>query len=386
MNFMLHLSNLSESYPFFCTLSSQGKTLEYYTTHRQSLHFLEDIFYPNGVLNASISFDRSKSSNADFRMYEKVLDSKTFSELHAWLKNNSNISQHKPSANEPKPAYLVNGYQFLDFSDTEAAESFVVRDGKNIFLLSDVSSRYIRKPTRLAREILARWHEANDFVGFHASAFELDNKAFLVIGDSGAGKSTLSLALPRFDARAKWLGNDRIYLSVAEDNNVTALPLPVAVNYGSLVALEFEDSYREWKLVSKVPSDSGDWRTYNGESKLKITNREVHSELEIKVSTSCEFGGTIFPSVNEKGGAGIQPVDVRNYLDVIRRNFLAINDPLFPNDWLNINNGKIRDGEALLEKALKALVARPAFSLNVCQHSDTKYVATSLAERLLAFK
>lgn len=153
----LDFFHFKEEFPYFFSLQCLGKKLNFYTEQQKTIDFLCEIFYPDGVLSASLCFDKAGADSADIHVYEKIIDTELFKEVVSGIKEQGVVKGYSPAGGMQKPSYLLGGLEVFVFSDGENPETLVVKKKECIFLLSDEFSDFIRKSPRIIREILSRW-------------------------------------------------------------------------------------------------------------------------------------------------------------------------------------------------------------------------------------
>ncbi|MFJ2112742.1 MULTISPECIES: hypothetical protein [unclassified Streptomyces] len=190
--------------------------------------------------------------------------------------------------------------------------------------------------TRIVRDIATRIAKAEGSLVLHSSAFVHAGGAYLVIGDSGAGKSTTAVALARLLPDAGWMGNDRMHLDRHTDGyEVTACPLPLAINKGSLDVMGVTD-FASWPIRAGLPAPGSDWDQLHGEDKLKLSSQEVHRHLAVPVVPRAELAGVILPSIDLTADYSFAPADPGHTAGVVRRNCFSLDDNLYGEDWLGV--------------------------------------------------
>nr|WP_103528510.1 hypothetical protein [Streptomyces sp. SM12] len=198
---------------------------------------------------------------------------------------------------------------------------------------TDLGDRWL---TRVVRDVATRVAKAEGSLVLHSSAFVHDDGAHLVIGDSGAGKSTTAVALARLLPGGGWMGNDRIHLDrAADDYTVTACPLPLAINKGSLDVMGIAD-FADWPVRAGFPPPGSDWDQLHGEDKLKLSSREVHRHLGVPVVPRAALAGVILPRIDLTASYRSEPADPAHTAEVVRRNCFSLEDNLYGEDWLGV--------------------------------------------------
>jgi hypothetical protein len=213
----------------------------------------------------------------------------------------------------------------------------VLRAGKRAVVVRPPSGLGDRWLTRLVRDTATRIAKAGGSLVLHSSAFVHDGGAHLVIGDSGAGKSTTAIALARLLPGAGWMGNDRMHLDAGDDGRyrVTACPLPLAVNKGSLDVMGVT-GFASWPVRAGLPGPGSDWDRFQGEDKLKLSSREVSRFLGVEVVPAAPLAGVILPRIDRDADHFLGPAEPGWAADVIRRNCFSLDDNLYGEDWLKV--------------------------------------------------
>ncbi|MCS0635796.1 hypothetical protein NX801_08980 [Streptomyces sp. LP05-1] len=242
---------------------------------------------------------------------------------------------------------LTRGYRLPRY-DTGARSVFVLRDVNSEEVAAAVRTEgrltLVRPPTglgdrwltRIVRDVATRVAKAAGSLVLHSSAFVHDGGAHLVVGDSGAGKSTTAIALARLLSGGGWMGNDRMHLDpLPEGYEVTACPLPLAINKGSLDVMGVTD-YASWSVRAGFPAPGSDWDQFQGEDKLKLSSQEVSRHLGVRVVPRAPLAGVILPRVDRTAGYSFGPATPGHAAEVIRRNCFSLDDNLYGEDWLDV--------------------------------------------------
>lgn len=361
-------------------LSVPGRTLRVHAEDQAAIDFLRGTFYPSGAFHVRVG-PVGEAGADDLVFYDRAATPEELAGVAAAAARGA----ARRGSYQPVTGHWFDRYEAADgtvvFVDgkADAPGSLVIRRGNEILLLSRGGGEHPRRMTRVVRQVVGRILEDRRHIPFHASSFRLDGRAYLVIGDAGAGKSTLSVAMARFADDGAWIGNDRAYVDLSgAEMYTTACPLPLAVNKGSLLALEV-DGWREWPLLEPVPDDSTDWAEYDGDAKMKLSPREVDRFLGARVCEGAPLGGVVFPTIGREGAPmKCEPTVLAAHQDVLRRNCLALHDNLYPEDWLGVRR-HAHDVEAAFAEFLARASALPAWSVRTSAYADTRPLAALLA-------
>ncbi len=319
------------------TLRVRGHTVHVVTPSQQAAAILMDTFYPVGIFGTEISAGRA-DDHAELTVVDRVCEEGEISDyLAAVAEDAVGKSDYELTRNFRLPRFdcdELSVFVLEDANDYEPAA--VVRTAGRITILRPGSLLGDRWLTRIVRDVVTRYAKADGSLVLHSSAFVYGQRAYLVIGDSGAGKSTTAVALARLLRGAAWMGNDRMHLDrVDEHYRVTACPLPLAINKGSLDAMGITD-YGAWSLHAGLPRRGSDWDQFMGEDKMKLSSREVERYLGVPVSALAPLAGVIFPQIDRDRPYSCGPADLAHAGAVIGRNCFSADDNLYGQDWLEI--------------------------------------------------
>jgi len=365
------------NFEFRKTFCHKGKRMLLSSTSLKCIDFFELTFFPSGVME----LDQDSTPIDDdylYEIYDLVISKNEYNDIISELKELGDGKPYQPIKDVEFTCWDINDKKvFVDF------DNLVYQDNIKIYVISLDDTEYERNASRIVRQIMTRLLEDDGYLGFHSSMFELDGKGYVVPGDSGSGKSTFSLAVPSFLKNAKWIGNDRVYVKRTDSGLVaTAFPLPLAINYGSLAALEITN-YSQFNLRSETPTDETDWKSYNGEEKMKVSNREVKEILSIDVGTVAPVAGFVFPSVDINGvDYFCRKADFEEIKPTLLRNSLAINDNLFPEDWLGIRQ-KQSNPQDDLDKLMDVINTLDLYRCETSKYEHTRKVVQKFYELTL---
>ncbi|MFG2616524.1 hypothetical protein ACGFXC_02800 [Streptomyces sp. NPDC048507] len=235
------------------------------------------------------------------------------------------------------PRYTAATHTVFTLRDVNADETAaLVRTEGRVTIVRPPSNLGDRWLTRIIRDVATRIAKAEGSLVLHSSAFVHEGGAHLVVGDSGAGKSTTAVALARLLPSAGWMGNDRMHLDRREGAyQVTACPLPLAINKGSLDVMGVT-GFEDWSVRAGFPPPDSDWDRFQGEEKLKLSSREVHRHLGVDVVPAAPLAGVVLPRVDLTAGFSLEPADPGHTAEVIGRNCFSLDDNLYGEDWLEV--------------------------------------------------
>ncbi|MEW2289174.1 hypothetical protein [Streptomyces sp. NPDC047841] len=235
------------------------------------------------------------------------------------------------------PRYDGEGHSVFVLQDVHSDErAALIRTEDRITIVRPASTLGDRWLTRVIRDIATRIAKAEGALILHSSAFAYEDGAYLVIGDSGAGKSTTAIALARLLPSAGWMGNDRMHLDRRDGGyRVTACPLPLAVNKGSLDVMGVT-GFESWPVRAGLPKPGSDWDQFQGEDKLKLSSREVREHLGVRVVPSMPLAGVILPRVDLQAEYSLEPSAPDHTAEVVTRNCFSLDDNLFGENWLRV--------------------------------------------------
>lgn len=361
-------------------LRVQGHVLQIITNSLKAWELFTDTFYPVGM------FGVSETTADNFSGGLTIVDRTCgLNEVHEFLQSvtaTATKSDYELTRNYRLPRFDTTNCSVFVLEDVNSYEpAALVRKDRNLTILRPDSSLGDRWLTRVIRDVATRYAKAGGSLVLHSSAFVFGEGAYLVIGDSGAGKSTTAIALARLLSPSGWMGNDRIHLNREGSHyRVTACPLPLAVNKGSLDVMGVTD-FGTWSLHAEFPQPGSDWDQFMGEDKLKISSREVERYLKVRVIPEAVLAGVIFPQVNPQSPYAVELATPEHAADVIQRNCFSVDDNLYGEDWLGVAINH-RPAPPSLEKFLESIADLPLLKCSVGSGADLSKLAADL-ERMV---
>ncbi|MFI9382476.1 hypothetical protein [Kutzneria sp. NPDC052558] len=312
-------------------LSVRDLPVEIHTGTDGAAALLDETFYPPGMLNV-----RETSDEPELTIVDHI---RTPAEIAAllWHAATGVAGTYELTRGFRQPKYEVDGHTVFTLRDENSDEvAAVIRGERSIAVVRPDSGLGDRWLTRIVRDTATRRATAAGSLVMHSSAFVFDGRAYLVIGDSGAGKSTTAIALSRLLPNAGWMGNDRMHLDVVGDEyRVTACPLPLAVNKGSLDVMGITD-FSGWDVRAGIPGPESDWDQFHGEDKLKLSSREVNRYLEVDVVAESVLAGVLLPRVDREADYCCEAAKPDHVAEVLERNCFSLDDNLYGEDWLRV--------------------------------------------------
>jgi hypothetical protein len=313
----------------------RGRLVETVTMSQEANMLLSDTFYPPGMFAADEVFEDAGTPN--LIVVDRQSNPEEVCDLLAMTAASAPERDYELTRNFRLPRFDADGYSLFVLQDVNSDESAaLVRTDRQITIVRPASMLGDRWLTRVVRDAATRYAKADGSLIMHSAAFVYEGAAYLVIGDSGAGKSTTAIALARLLDNAAWMGNDRMHLDLSDGRyRVTACPLPLAVNKGSLDVMGIHD-IADWKLHAGFPKPGSDWDQHMGEDKLKMSSQEVEKYLGVRVQAEATLAGIILPQVTL--GATYETVTAprEHAVAVMTRNCLSADDNLYGEDWLAI--------------------------------------------------
>ena len=314
-------------------LDVRGRAVTIVGAAPDSTHILKDTFWPAGVLDV---FEVDSSGPPDVVLEEIVEDAATIRATIANFRSAATAGTFEITRGEFRPRH-DGPDSTLFVLDEGVAPAVLLSGGDRRTLVRTDSPSGARWLARLVRDVATRVASADGALILHSSAFIVEGRTYLVVGDSGAGKSTTAIALARLLPGASWLGNDRIHVDVdGAELRVTACPLPLAVNRGSLDVMGVRD-FASWDLHAGHPDLDSDWDQYMGEDKMKLSHGEVERLLGVSVAASGVLHGVIFPRVVPGATFEVAEADKSHASAVLQRNCFSVDDNLYGEDWLAVS-------------------------------------------------
>ncbi|MFF0219906.1 hypothetical protein [Streptomyces vinaceus] len=372
------------------TRDPAGATTRYLRVRDRTLRILTDspgadglvseTFFPPGMLGVH---ETGPAARPDLTVVDTAHDPATVAELLRRTAETAVRGEYELTRDYRQPRFDTEGRTVFVLRDQNSDEvAALIRTEGRITLVRPRSGLGDRWLTRIIRDAATRIAKAAGSLVLHSSAFCHEGGAYLVVGDSGAGKSTTAIALARLLPSAGWMGNDRMHLDRDPDGyGVTACPLPLAVNKGSLDVMGITD-FGSWSVRAGFPPAGSDWDRFHGEDKLKLSSQEVSRNLGVRVVPQAPLAGVILPRVDPEAGYSFGPASPAHAAEVITRNCFSLDDNLYGEDWLRVPVG--RPVPPSLDAFLEHLGKLPVLRATVGSAPDVARLAAAFAERVRA--
>ncbi|MFG3015661.1 hypothetical protein ACGFZB_35510 [Streptomyces cinerochromogenes] len=333
---------------------------------------LSDTFYPSGVLGV---VDAGGGQEADMTVVDLTCHP---DDINAWLRQmavGTRKAEYELTRDYWLPRFDSDAFSVFTLKDVHSDEvAALVKTDRRFTIVHPQSVLGDRWLTRVIRDIATRIAKAEGSLVMHSSAFVFEGGAYLVIGDSGAGKSTTAIALSRLLPSAGWMGNDRIHLDwQAGYYSVTACPLPLGINKGSLDVMGVT-GFEDWSVRAGHPGPESDWDQFRGEDKLKLSSREVSRYLGVPVTANATLAGVILPQVDLDAEYFLEPATLDHAALVLGRNCFSIEDSLYGADWLGVSVGQ-QVAPPSIDTFLGSIVGLPLLRCSVGTAADVLKLA-----------
>ncbi|MGW0332532.1 hypothetical protein ACWD0J_11790 [Streptomyces sp. NPDC003011] len=351
------------------------------TTSAEADALVTETFCPPGMLGVT---ETPHAPDPDLTVVDLTREP---AEIHALLREAAATAvpgEYELTRGHRLPRYDDDTGTVFTLRDVNADETAaLIRTERRVTLLRPRSGLGDRWLTRIIRDVATRIAKADGSLVLHSSAFVHDGGAHLVIGDSGAGKSTTAIALARLLPASGWMGNDRMHLDRSEEGyRVTACPLPLAVNKGSLDVMGVTD-FDAWSVRAGFPAPGSDWDRFQGEDKLKLSSQEVSRYLGVRVVPNAPLAGVILPRVDLAAGYFLEPATPGHAAEVIRRNCFSLDDNLYGEDWLNVPVRR-RAAPPSVDAFLAHLARLPVLRCSVGSPADVAKLAVDFQDAVRA--
>ncbi|MET7641172.1 hypothetical protein [Streptomyces sp. NPDC005438] len=312
----------------------RGHLVKVVTASAAANDLVSETFYPPGMLG---TFETTPDREPDLTVVDLDCDPADIRELLRRVASRETPGEYELTRGHRLPRFDGASHSVFTLKDVKSDElAALVRSEGRATLMRPRTGLGERWLTRVLRDVATRLATAEGSLILHSSGFVMDGSAYLVIGDSGAGKSTTAVALSRLLPQAGWIGNDRIHLERVESRyEVTACPLPLAVNKGSLDVMGVTD-FATWKPRAGLPPEGSDWDQFCGEDKLKLSCREVTRYLGVRVVPNAPLAGVLLPRIDPEGEYHLEPASPEHVADVVGRNCFSVDDNLYGEDWLKV--------------------------------------------------
>lgn len=312
----------------------RDRPLRIVTTSAEAGGLVSETFCPPGMLGVT---ETSHASEPDLTVVDLTRDPAEIHELLQEVAATAVRGEYELTRHYRLPRFDGDTCTVFTLQDVNSDEvAALIRTERRITLVRPRSGLGDRWLTRIIRDVATRIAKAEGSLILHSSAFVHDGGAYLVIGDSGAGKSTTAIALARLLPSSGWMGNDRMHLDQrGRGYQVTACPLPLAINKGSLDVMGVTD-FGSWPVRAGFPPPESDWDRFHGEDKLKLSSQEVSRYLGVRVVADAPLAGVILPRVDLTAGYSLEPATLDYAAEVMKRNCFSLDDNLYGEDWLNV--------------------------------------------------
>lgn len=360
-------------------LSVRDQALKIVTTSPGADGLVSETFSPPGMLGVT---ETGRERDADLTLVDLAQDPSDVAELLRHAADTGVRGEYELTRGYRQPRFDGDTHTVFVLRDVNSDEvAALIRTEGRVTIVrprSDLGDRWL---TRIIRDVATRLATAEGSLVLHSSAFVHDDGAYLVIGDSGAGKSTTAIALARLLPSSGWMGNDRMHLDQrAEGYQVTACPLPLAINKGSLDVMGVTD-FGSWSVRAGFPPEGSDWDRFQGEDKLKLSSAEVGRYLGVRVAANAPLAGVILPRVERTAGYSLAPASPAHAAEVITRNCFSLDDNLYGEDWLDVPVRR-RAAPPSLDSFLEHLVKLPVLRCSVGSAADLSSLAADFEDRV----
>ncbi|WP_455410013.1 hypothetical protein [Streptomyces hiroshimensis] len=359
----------------------RSRPLKIVTTSAGADGLVSETFWPPGMLGVTdTSPEPEPESEPDLTVVDLTCDPAGIHELLSEAAAGAVRGSYELTRNYRLPRFDGGAWTVFTLQDVNSDEvAALVRTEGRITLVRPQSTLGDRWLTRIIRDVATRIAKAEGSLVLHSSAFVHDGGAYLVIGDSGAGKSTTAVALARLLPASGWMGNDRMHLDrQAEGYRVTACPLPLAVNKGSLDVMGVTD-FGSWSVRAGFPPPGSDWDRFHGEDKLKLSSQEVSRYLGVRVVPDAPLAGVLLPRVDLTAEYSLEPATPGHAAEVIKRNCFSLDDNLYGEDWLNVPVRR-RAAPPSVGTFLEHLTGRPVLRCSLGSAADVAKLADEFQE------
>ncbi|WP_405160853.1 hypothetical protein OG203_31375 [Nocardia sp. NBC_01499] len=365
----MHVSRLAAASPVGANtrrLQIRDHRVTVVTASAGAAGLVSETFYPEGMLSV---FGTEETHESDLTIVDLTCDHAEIRELLQAVATTTQ-GEYELTRNYRLPRFDCGSHTVFRLQDVNSDEvAALIRTDRRVTIVrppTDLGDRWL---TRIIRDVATRYAKADGSLILHSSAFVFDGGAYLVIGDSGAGKSTTAIALARLLASGGWMGNDRIHLdSNGPRYQVTACPLPLAVNKGSLDVMGVT-GFQNWPVRAGIPGPGSDWDRFQGEDKLKLSSREVNRYLGVRVVPEAVLAGVILPAVDREAEFFCELAKPDHAAAVITRNCLSLDDNLYGEDWLEVTVRR-RGASPSLDGFLDHIANLPVLSCSVGNAAD----------------
>ncbi|GGZ61806.1 hypothetical protein AB0P12_20970 [Streptomyces subrutilus] len=360
-------------------LRVRDQTVKVVTDSPEADGLVSETFCPPGMLGVGES---GPEEEPDLVIVDVARDPSEVSGLLRHAAETAVRGEYELTRHYRQPRFDGEGHTVFELRDQNSDEvAALIRTEGRVTLLRPRSGLGDRWLTRVIRDVATRIAKAEGSLVLHSSAFVHDDGAYLVIGDSGAGKSTTAIALARLLPSAGWMGNDRMHLDQRGPGyQVTACPLPLAINKGSLDVMGVTD-FGSWSVRAGFPPAGSDWDRFQGEDKLKLSSQEVGRYLGVRVVPHAPLAGVILPRVDRAAGYRLAAASPAHAADVITRNCFSLDDNLYGEDWLDVPVRR-RAAPPSVGAFLEHLAKLPVLRCSVGSAADVARLAADFEDRV----
>ena len=287
------------------------------STSEKWLNYCDLLFYPEGANGIAMHASATTAVNPHKIQCIETTRQKVDALIEETVLCGSFLGFRRPQWKGIYSNYKYEHYNVYiqPYDDSTSTAHIIVQDHENFVLIASAGHYASKALSRHIRELAVRLHENAGDIIMHASLVDYQGKGILIVGESGAGKTTVALSLCKY-LGAKLIANDRVLVKHCKSDgklHACAFAFPIRLNYGTLITLEAEAAYKEWKLLHTLPSENSDWTEFDGKEKLHILPGEANMCLGIELAADTVIDIVLEPHHEQNiNQAGLFPVTSNN--------------------------------------------------------------------------
>ncbi len=206
------------------------------------------------------------------------------------------------------PGFKINNNELIVSDDNFKVFYLIDKEHGKIQILTTKNNYRARIALmRVIRELTMNYYMVSQGIFIHGSAFEIDGKAMIIVGNKGAGKTTLML-YNLLNKRTKYLSNDRLFI-LEESNNylVKGMPTIASILPSSLEMLptfksRLYASFFNVQYTKKEAKELGELPKIGKNSKIGITPAQLSEITETLPISQAKLGAIVFPKITHQKG------------------------------------------------------------------------------------
>lgn len=374
--------NQSKQLPHCGDFNIQGLKIKIHCHDPEVHNWIEKYLYP---LDRSNSLD----TQAEYSVNMFHSDDLVLSALRSI--EDSEVDTHRVSnARRYLERITVNEHITVDCDPAYGMLWITDNSSKAITLVLSVKVRWpLLEISRVVRDLITRFLEAQGWVIFHAGAIQTDNKNYMIIGDAGAGKTSLIIAL--LVSGATFISNERVFAKVVgEKLRLLSFPMPIAVGLGTMVQYpELVKFIRQPQFCQYPPRRMDIWKIHNTPERrwpdLEDKAQFLPQELTTLFSDASAvpggiIHGIIVPSLQKNSAVELVPLKQERIKRIIDNNCIdRSRDDVYP-PWMPLPFQRPANED--VNSIISQLADIPSFKFKFCANKNRRNEIATYSKRL----